>query len=123
MSFSLPTAQPSSLNLCRVSSTMSLTSSRFSIRAAPKVSAQAHDWGQPQLRSTPFTYGATRDVALDTSKGELAPNWTIVGTVGPAVDMVKSEPHVSCGLLFPFLVKRREETRLGHELSHRYPEL
>lgn len=119
MSFSLSTAQPSSLNLCRVSTTISLTSSRCSIRAAPRVSAQAHDCGQPQLMSTPFTYGATRDAARDTSRGELAPNWTIVGTVGPAIDMVKSEQEVSGEIL----IVLAEETLLWREVSHRYPGL
>lgn len=94
MSFSLPTAQPSALSFRLVSTTMSLTSSRFSIRAAPSVSEQAHDCGQPQLMSTPPAYGATRDDARDTSAGELAPNWTIVGGWGPAVDIVKSVTHL-----------------------------
>lgn len=69
---------------------MSRTSSLFSIKAAPRVSEQAHDWGQPQFRSTPLLNGATREEALASSCGTLAPNWTIVGGWGPLVDIVKS---------------------------------
>lgn len=78
-SLSNPIAHPSLRNRLRVSSTISRTSSRFSISAAPSVSAHAQDCGQPQLRSTPPTYGMTRDEARASSCGTFAPNWTIVG--------------------------------------------
>ena len=58
--------------------------------AAPSFSAQAHDWGHPQLRSTPFTLGATRDDARASSRGTLAPNWTIVGGWLGFVETVRS---------------------------------
>lgn len=91
ISFSNPeTSQPSWWSWDRVSRTMSRTSSRFSMRAAPRVEEQAHDWGQPQLRSTPEVNGTTREEARASSWGTLAPNWTMVGGWGPAVEMVKS---------------------------------
>lgn len=49
------------------------------MRAAPRDSAHAQVCGQPQLRSTPETWGATRRAARENSIGEEAPNWTIVG--------------------------------------------
>lgn len=69
---------------------MPRTSSLFSMRAAPSVSAQAHDWGQPQFRSTPLQCDATSVDALASSRGTLAPNWTMVGGCFPRVEMVKS---------------------------------
>ena len=90
ISRSFSTAHPSSRSLCRVSSTRSRTSARSSMSAAPSVSAHAQDCGQPQLRSTPPTYGATREEARASSWGTLAPNWTIVGGWGPRVAIVKS---------------------------------
>jgi hypothetical protein len=60
------------------------------ISAAPRVSAQAHDWGQPQFRSTPETWGAMRDVARENSRGEEAPNWIIVGIADGVEGSVKS---------------------------------
>ena len=89
-SSSMPTAHPSRRNADLVSTTMSRTSSRWFIRAAPSVSAHAHDWGQPQLRSTPLTKGAARTDARESSRGLLAPNWRMVGGWGPEVEMVRS---------------------------------
>lgn len=89
-SASMPTAHPSPRRRSRVSTTMSRTSSRRFMSAAPSVSAQAHDWGQPQLRSTPETKGAARAEARASSRGLLAPNWRIVGGWTPWVDMVRS---------------------------------
>jgi hypothetical protein len=43
------------------------------------VSAQAQDWGQPQLMSTPLTWGARRCVVRNISSGEFTPSWRIVG--------------------------------------------
>lgn len=66
MSFSLPTAQPSSLSIFLVSSTMSLTSSRFSMRAAPRVSAHAHLERQPVSTQVVLWHGEriSRDVTV-----------------------------------------------------------
>jgi hypothetical protein len=62
------------------------------------LSAHAHDWGQPQLMSMPFTYGAMRVVERDNSRGEQTPNWAIVG---PAVgEVVKSVLAVRMVKLF-----------------------
>lgn len=71
-SLSLP--HPSLASAPLVSTTMSRTSSRLSISAAPRVAAQAHDCGHPQLRSTPLAEGATRVAARESSWGSLAPN-------------------------------------------------
>lgn len=95
ISFSRPTPHPSLARRCRVSTTMSRTSSRWFIRAAPKVSAQAHDCGHPQLRSTPWVEGATRADARASSKGSFAPNWTIVGGWFGCVETVRSVYRVN----------------------------
>lgn len=71
---------PSLFSVALASLTISATSSRLFISAAPRHSAHAQDWGQPQLRSTPETKGAMVLVARANSRGELAPNWRIVGT-------------------------------------------
>ena len=71
---------PSLFSVAFASLTISATSSRLFISAAPRHSAHAQDWGQPQLRSTPDTKGAMVLVARANSRGELAPNWRIVGT-------------------------------------------
>lgn len=72
--------------------TMDATNSRLCIKAAPRVSAHAHDCGHPQLISMPLTYGASRVVAREISSGELQPNWTIVG--GAVGDVVKSAADI-----------------------------
>ena len=64
------------------------TSSRLCMSAAPRVSAQAQDWGQPQFMSIPFTKGESRVVQRDISRGEFTPNWAIVG--GEERESVKS---------------------------------
>lgn len=69
---------------------MDATSSLLCMSAAPRVSAHAHDWGQPQLRSMPFTCGAIMVVARAISRGELHPNWAMVGgAFGEAVKSVE----------------------------------
>ena len=64
------------------------TSERLCISAAPRDSAQAQDWGQPQLMSIPFMYGARRVVVREISRGLLTPSWAIVG--GEVGERVKS---------------------------------
>lgn len=81
---------PSLFSIAFASFTISATSSRLFISAAPRHSAHAQDWGQPQLRSTPDTKGAMVLVARANSSGELAPNWRIVGTEVGVGGSVKS---------------------------------
>ena len=61
--------------------------------AAPRVSAQAQDWGQPQFMSMPFTKGESRLVQREISRGEFTPSWAIVG--GEEGESVKSGGFVS----------------------------
>lgn len=81
-------SKPSWRNADFAEETIDATRSGFCIRAAPRVSAQAQDWGQPQLMSMPFTWGARSVVVRAISRGELTPSWAIVG--GGLGEVVKS---------------------------------
>lgn len=85
---------------------MDATSSRLCMSAAPKVSAQAHDCGQPQFMSTPLTWGASSFVVRDISSGELTPSWRMVG--GGERSVVKSKKLVRNVLIHIDFVGRRK---------------